>query len=51
MRQFLDRLYGAAAWAAALFMVGTLVMILLSVSGRLLDFHIPGTDAYVHELR
>jgi len=46
MRRFLDRLYGAAAWAAALFMVGTLVMILLSVSGRLLDFHVPGTDAY-----
>jgi len=46
MRQFLDRLYGAAAWAAALFMVGTLAMILLSVSGRLLDFHVPGTDAY-----
>jgi len=46
MRQLLDRLYGAAAWAAALFMIGTLVMILLSVSGRLLDFHVPGTDAY-----
>jgi TRAP-type C4-dicarboxylate transport system permease small subunit len=38
--------YGAAAWAAALFMIGTLAMILLSVSGRLLDFHVRGTDAY-----
>jgi TRAP-type C4-dicarboxylate transport system permease small subunit len=46
MRRLLDRLYGAAAWAAALFMIGTLAMILLSVSGRLLDFHIRGTDAY-----
>lgn len=46
MRHALDRLYGAAAWAAALFMIGTLVMILLSVTGRMLDFYINGTDAY-----
>jgi len=46
MRHLLDRVYGAAAWAAALFMIGTLAMILLSVGGRLLDFHIRGTDAY-----
>ena len=46
MRHLLDRIYGAAAWAAALFMIGTLVMILLSVTGRLLDFHVRGTDAY-----
>jgi len=46
MRRLLDRVYGAAAWAAALFMIGTLVMILLSVAGRLLDFHVRGTDAY-----
>ena len=46
MRHLLDRIYGAAAWAAALFMIGTLVMILLSVSGRLLEFHVRGTDAY-----
>ena len=46
LRHALDRLYGAAAWAAALFMIGTLVMILLSVTGRLLDFHVRGTDAY-----
>ena len=46
LRHALDRLYGAAAWAAALFMIGTLAMILLSVSGRLLDFHVRGTDAY-----
>ena len=46
IRRALDRLYGAAAWLAALFMIGTLVMILLSVGGRLLDFHVRGTDAY-----
>lgn len=46
MRYILDRIYGAAAWTAALFMIGTLLMILLSVSGRLLDFHVRGTDAY-----
>jgi len=46
MRRLLDRVYGAAAWAAALFMIGTLAMILLSISGRLLDFHVRGTDAY-----
>ncbi len=39
-------LYGAAAWAAALCMIGTLVMILLSIAGRMFDFHVRGTDAY-----
>ena len=39
-------LYGAAAYAAALFMIGTLGMILLSITGRLFDFHVRGTDAY-----
>lgn len=46
MKRTLDLLYGATAWAAALFMIGTLVMILLSVAGRLFDFHVRGTDAY-----
>jgi len=46
VRRILDRIYGAAAWAAALFMIGTLLMILLSVTGRLFDFHVRGTDAY-----
>ncbi len=46
LRRSLDRLYGAAAWAAALFMIGTLAMILLSVSGRIFHFHVRGTDAY-----
>lgn len=46
VRRALDRVYGAAAWMAALFMIGTLVMILLSIGGRLLNFHVRGTDAY-----
>ena len=46
MRRFLDRLYGAAAWLAALAMIGTLAMILTSIAGRLLHFHVRGTDAY-----
>jgi TRAP-type C4-dicarboxylate transport system permease small subunit len=46
MKRTLDRLYGGAAWLAALFMIGTLSMILLSVFGRLFHFHVRGTDAY-----
>lgn len=46
MRKSLDALYTGSAWLAALFMIGVLVMVLLSVLGRLLQFHLPGTDAY-----
>ena len=46
MRRVLDALYDAAAWLAALMMVGVLVMVLLSIAGRQLHFHLPGTDAY-----
>src|SRR4051812_26696228 len=46
MRRFLDLLYDAAAWLAALAMVGVLVMVLLSIVSRQLQFHVPGTDAY-----
>ena len=45
-RRLLDGLYNGAAWLAALMMVGLLVMVLLSISSRLLHFHVPGTDAY-----
>lgn len=45
-RRLLDRLYDAAAWLAALFMVGTLAMVLTAIAGRFLHFHVPGTDAY-----
>ena len=46
MRKFLDSLYDSAAALAALFMVGLLVMVLLSVLGRQFNFHVRGTDAY-----
>ena len=46
VRRALDSLYDGAAWLAALFMVGLLVMVLLSIVSRLLHFHVPGTDAY-----
>ena len=46
MRVFLDRLYNAAGILAALFLVGTLVMVIAGVAGRLLNFNVPGTDAY-----
>lgn len=46
MRRALDAVYDAAAWLAALMMVGVLVMVLLSIAGRQFHFHVPGTDAY-----
>jgi TRAP-type C4-dicarboxylate transport system permease small subunit len=46
VRAFLDRLYNAAGYTAALFLVGTLAMVVTGIAGRLLDFHVPGTDAY-----
>jgi len=46
MRRGLDALYDAAAYLAALFLVGTLVMVLLGIFGRLLSFQVRGTDAY-----
>lgn len=46
MRRALDLLYDGAAWLAALAMIGLLAMVLLSIAGRQLDFHLPGTDAY-----
>ena len=46
MRTYLDRLYNAAGYTAALFLVGTLAMVVTGIAGRLLHFHVPGTDAY-----
>jgi TRAP-type C4-dicarboxylate transport system permease small subunit len=46
MRRLLDFLYDAAAWLAAIAMVGVLVMVLLSIVSRQVGFHVPGTDAY-----
>ncbi len=46
MRKLLDALYDGAAGLACLFMIGLLVMVLLSVLGRQLHFNLQGTDAY-----
>jgi TRAP-type C4-dicarboxylate transport system permease small subunit len=46
MRKALDALYTGAAALAALFMVGLLLMVMLSILSRQLQFHVPGTDAY-----
>ena len=46
MRRFLDSLYDAAGYLAALFLLATLVMVLTGIAGRLLGFHVPGTDSY-----
>ena len=46
MRRALDRLYDAAGYLAALFLAGTLAMVLTGIAGRLLHFHVPGTDSY-----
>ncbi len=44
MRAFLDRLYNAAGVLAALFLVGTLAMVLAGIAGRLFNINVPGTD-------
>jgi len=46
MRKALDALYDGAAAVAALFLVGLLVMVVLSIVSRQLHFHVLGTDAY-----
>jgi TRAP-type C4-dicarboxylate transport system permease small subunit len=46
MRKTLDFIYDSAAALAALFLVGLLVMVLLSVISRQLHINLPGIDAY-----
>jgi TRAP-type C4-dicarboxylate transport system permease small subunit len=46
VRRALDLAYNAAAVLAALFLIGTLAMVLVGIAGRLLGCHVPGTDAY-----
>ncbi|MCW5653638.1 TRAP transporter small permease [Hydrogenophaga sp.] len=46
MRKTLDALYLGAGWLAALFMIGVLVMVMLTIISRLANFYVPGTDAY-----
>jgi TRAP-type C4-dicarboxylate transport system permease small subunit len=46
VRAALDRLFHSAGVLAALFMVGTLAMVIAGVAARLLGFNVPGTDSY-----
>lgn len=46
MRRALDALYAAAGYLAAIFMIGTLAMVLAGVGGRMFNFYLRGTDAY-----
>ena len=46
MRRFLDFLYDATGVLAALCMIGTLLMVISSVLGRLMGFNLRGSDAY-----
>ena len=46
IRRSLDRIYDAAGYLAAFFMVGILLMVLASVIGRLVGFNLRGSDAY-----
>jgi TRAP-type C4-dicarboxylate transport system permease small subunit len=46
MRRILDSIYDAAAWLAALAMIGVLAMVLASIVTRQLGINFQGTDAY-----
>ncbi|WP_073466435.1 TRAP transporter small permease [Rhizobacter sp. OV335] len=46
MRRGLDALYDASAALAAVFMVGLLLAVLLSIVSRQLHFNVPGVDSY-----
>ncbi|MCZ4315277.1 TRAP transporter small permease [Comamonadaceae bacterium G21597-S1] len=46
MRRLLDAIYNSAAALAALFLIGVLLMVLLSIFGRQINLYVPGTDAY-----
>ena len=46
MRSFLDRLYAAAGYAAAFFMVVTLLMVVAGIADRALALGWRGTDMY-----
>lgn len=46
MRRFLDGLYLATGWVAALSMLGVLAMVLASIVSRQIGVHVPGTSEY-----
>ena len=46
MRRFLDGLYSAAEFLAAVSLIGVLLTVLLSIVSRQFTFHVSGLDAY-----
>ncbi len=46
MRRFLDKLYQVSGALAAVFMVGVLVAVVMSITTRQLGVHVGGLDAY-----
>jgi TRAP-type C4-dicarboxylate transport system permease small subunit len=46
LRRTLDALYDGAGVLAAVFLIGTLAMVLTGIAGRFFSFHVSGTDAY-----
>jgi len=46
MRSALNKLYDVAAWAAALMMIGTLLMVVLGMVDRYVTINFRGTDMY-----
>lgn len=46
MRRFLDSLYTLSAWAAGFFMIGVLIMVLITMLGRSFNFNLSGSDSY-----
>ncbi len=46
LRNGLDRLYKASSWAAALMLVGTLLMVVLGMLDRYVSLNFRGTDMY-----
>lgn len=46
MRRILDFIYDAAAWLAAIAMIGVLAMVLAAIVTRQLGINFQGTDAY-----
>lgn len=46
MRRFLDGMYSAAEFLAAVSLIGVLLTVLLSIVSRQFTFHVSGLDAY-----
>lgn len=46
MRGFLEKIYLGAGYLAGAFLIGTLLAVLASILGRLLNINTPGADAY-----